>query len=53
MNNLKKIIFLEISNKDLVINNFDSSENKLLKQTKFKLLDKIEDELNLGFVKIF
>ena len=53
MNDIKKIIFLDISNDYLVINNFDNSENKILKQTKFKLLDKIENELNLEVLSRF
>ena len=53
MNDIKKIIFLDINNDYLVINNFDNSENKVLKQTKFKLLDKIENELNLEVLSRF
>ena len=53
MNDIKKIIFLDINNDDLIINNFDNLENKILKQTKFKLLDKIEDELNLEVLSRF
>ena len=54
MNDIKKIIFFDINNDYLVINNFDNSENKVLKQTKFKILDKIENELNLEvFLRFF